>query len=102
MSIKTKMFLNKLNQGALTFGDMLMSLRMCDAITQTALAKKLKVRKSLICDIEKGRRAVSLKLASKMANIIGYLEQVFIKQVLDDQLKDANLNNLKIKIIKTA
>ena len=97
MSIKTKNFLKKISKGPSTFGDLLSSLRMADEVSQAALARKIGVSRGLICDIEKGRRTVSIALALKIAKAMGYSEKVILKKVLEDQLKSAKAN-FKIKI----
>ena len=59
MSIKNddgKKFLKSLIKRPPSFGKMLHSLRTADEISQADLARKAKVSKGLICDIEKGRR----------------------------------------------
>lgn len=97
MSTKTKDFLQKLNKGPLSFGELLLSLRTADEVSQSYLAKKLDVSRGLICDIEKGRRVASIELAAKIAKVLGYPKEMLIKQVFDDQLRKANIK-LKVSI----
>ncbi len=97
MGIKAKDFLNEINKGPSTFGHLLSSLRAADEVSQTALARKLGVSRGLICDIEKGRRTISIVLALKIAKVMGYSEKVILKRVLEDQLKSAKAH-FKIKI----
>jgi transcriptional regulator with XRE-family HTH domain len=75
-----------------TFGKMLHSLRTADEISQTELAKKAKVSKGLICDIEKGRRDASIELVISLAKIMGYPPESFISILLEEQLRRAHLN----------
>ena len=82
--------------GYMTFGRMLASLRKCDEISQVALAKKVKMSRAMLCDVEKGRRSVSLKLAKKLAKAMGYSEQQFAAKVLEDLALEAGY---KAKII---
>jgi transcriptional regulator with XRE-family HTH domain len=95
MSIKNndaKIFLESLIKGPPSFGKMLHSLRTADEISQTELAKKAKVSKGLICDIEKGRRDANIELASKLAKIMGYPPESFISILLEEQIKKAKLH----------
>lgn len=87
--------------GPLTFGSLLHSLRMTDDFSQTELAKKAKVSKGLICDIEKGRRDASIELAAKLAKIMGYAPEIFISILLEEQIRRAKLN-FKVTIEKAA
>ena len=97
MSIKTREILQKLNKGPFTFGQLLLSLRKADEITQAELARQLSVSKGLICDIEKGRRLASIHLAAQIAKVMGYPEVVMIKQLFEDQLQAAKIK-CKIKL----
>lgn len=97
MSTKAQKYLEKLNKGPLSFGQLLVALRKADEVSQASLAKKLNVSRGLICDIEKERRAASIELAAKIAKILGYPKETLIKQLLDDQLKEAKVK-LKVNL----
>ena len=73
--------------GILTLGQMINSLRLSDEFSQVDLAKKMKISRSMLCDIEKGRRIVSLKTAKKFAKVLGYSEEQFVTQVLQDMAR---------------
>ena len=77
--------------GPMTFGAFLTSVRTLLDITQAALARKLKVSRSMICDIEKGRVLVSPALAHRIAKIAGFPVKFAVKYCLQDQLRKANL-----------
>jgi DNA-binding XRE family transcriptional regulator len=64
MSTKAKTFFEK-NLGPMTFGTFLTGMRTTLDMSQSELAKKLKVSRSMICDIEKGRVFVAPTLAIK-------------------------------------
>ena len=49
--------------GPITFGGFLISARTMKGMTQTEMAAFLKISKSTLCDIEKGRQLVSPELA---------------------------------------
>lgn len=97
----SRVFFESLRGGPLTFGRLLHSLRTADELTQTELAKKVKVSKGLICDIEKGRRDATIELASKLAKIMGYPPETFISVLLEEQIKKAKLN-FKVTLEKAA
>ena len=66
--INAKDFFEK-EMGPMTFGTFLTAVRTNLGISQTELAKKLKVSRSMICDIEKERVSVSPALAVRIARI---------------------------------
>ena len=84
-------FFEKLRGGSLTFGRMIESLRLCDEISQMDLAKKVKISKAQLCDIEKGRRQVSPERAAKFAKVMGYSVHQFVALAIEDQLRKAKL-----------
>ena len=49
-----KRFLEELRGGPLTFGRMIESVRRADEISQVALARRMKISRVHLCDIEKG------------------------------------------------
>ena len=98
MTTRTKKFLKEINKTAFSFGVLLASLRKADEVTQVELADKVGVSKGLICDIEKGRRNASLELATQIANALGYPKEPMIKQIFEDQLREAKLKlNVKLE-----
>ncbi len=89
--------LERLAGGPLSFGRMIESLRFCDEINQTDLARRVGVSKAHLCDIEKGRRLVSPERAAKFARVMGYGVETFVAMALEDQLKKARLH-LKVSL----
>ena len=79
--------------GCLNFGMFLNAIRTNLDLTQTEMGAKLKVSKSVICDIERGRRFVSPKTALKIAKKAGFSEKLAVKLCLQDQL---NRDNIKM------
>ncbi|WP_413581346.1 helix-turn-helix domain-containing protein [Bdellovibrio sp. HCB288] len=95
MTIKkssARRLLEKLNRGPITFGQMISGLRKCDELSQVELAKILKVSKAHLCDIEKGRRPVSIERAMDFANRMGYSPISFATRAMEDQARSAGLN----------
>ncbi|MCC7385545.1 MAG: helix-turn-helix transcriptional regulator [Deltaproteobacteria bacterium] len=77
--------------GPLTFGRMLESFRLSEELSQVAMARKLRIPRQHLCDVEKGRRQVSAERAAEFARRLGYSEHQFVALALQDQLKNAGL-----------
>ena len=82
---------NKILNQTLSFGMALESLRMRDEISQTMLAKKLKLSRQYICDVEKGRRLVSIEQAVRFAKAFGHPPEVLIELAIQDDIRSAGL-----------
>jgi len=83
--------LAKLSGGPLTLGRAIESVRKSEELTQLDCAKKLRVSKSHLCDVEKGRKSVSPERAAKWAKILGYPESVFVQLAIQAELDAAGL-----------
>ena|SRR3990167_5517600 len=92
MNTKTKAsdFFEK-EMGPMTFGDFLTAARLAMDLSQSDLARRLKVSRSMICDIEKGRVTVSPTLAIRIAKLAGFPEKMAVKYCLQDQLRKARI-----------
>jgi len=90
--MEAKKFLKSLGLGRVTFGSVLRSIRVRDDLTQVELAKILGISKAKLCDLEKGRRQVSLLKAIEFAKALKDSPDYFVKVVIDDQLHEAGLN----------
>ncbi len=73
--------------GPMTFGQFVKAFREADEISQADYAKKLKITRSNLCDIEKGRRFVGPALAAKIAKAMEVSELAMIQLALQDQLR---------------
>jgi transcriptional regulator with XRE-family HTH domain len=82
----TKYIWNKM-----TFGSLIRSLRTCDEITQVDLAKKLKVSKQFLNDVENNRKEVGMDFAKKVAKVMGYPIEPFIILLIRGQLRRQKL-----------
>ena len=85
--------------GEFSFGDYLMSFRKGENLTQTELAKKLKISRQNLCDLEKSRVIPSLERAEKIAKLLGESELFYIEAAMRDFLKRKH-KNLSLKIIQ--
>lgn len=77
--------------GHIRFGDMLLSFRKAQELSQVEMAKRLGISKQDLCNIEKGRKLVSVERAVSFANALGIPAKTFAKYVLQDQLQKAGL-----------
>ncbi len=75
----------------MTFGRMIASVRVADEIPQAELARRLGISRANLCDIEKGRRSVTVKRAAQFARILGYSVNQFVAVAVEDQLRKAGL-----------
>ena len=78
--------------GPPTFGGSLEAIRQGDELSQADFAARLGISKQHLCDIEKGRRGVSVERAAAWAKILGYSEALFVKLAVQDQLARAGLH----------
>lgn len=77
--------------GPMTFGAFLISARHAIGISQSQLARRLKISRSMVCDMEKGRVLVSPRLAVKIARMAGFPEKFAVKYCLQDILRKAKI-----------
>lgn len=85
----------------LSFGMAVESLRMTENLSQSLFAKKLKVSKQYLCDVEKGRRLVSPEQAARFAKAFGHPPKVLVQLSLQDAVNAAGLN-LCVKVEQAA
>jgi transcriptional regulator with XRE-family HTH domain len=78
--------------GHVSFGEMLHSLRASEETSQKAFAKKLGISTTELCDIEKGRKFISLQRAASFAKKLSDSPEVFIQYVIQDEILRAGLN----------
>lgn len=88
----TLQFLERRAGGPLTLGRLLEAIRLGDEISQAAFARKLGVSRSHLCDIEHGRKSVSLPRALKFARTLGYPEDQFVRLALQAMVEEAGLD----------
>jgi DNA-binding XRE family transcriptional regulator len=78
-----------LTGGPLNIGRALAAIRRSDEVTQAEFARKLKIPRQHLNDIEKGRRTVSIDKAVAFAKLLGQPEVVFIQLALQTLVDDA-------------
>jgi len=94
---ETMQFLEKLTGGPLTIGELLRTLRKSEDQTQEEFAKTLEMSKQHLCDIEKGRKAVTPARAALFAKRLGQPPAYFIQLALQEDLKSVGLK-IKVKV----
>lgn len=90
-------FLDKLIGEPETFGGLLEAIRLSDEQSQVDFAKKLKISRSQLCDLEKGRKKVSPERAARYAKILGYSERSFVELALQDLLVESGMS-FKVRV----
>lgn len=101
MSTKSLTKLLEKNLGPITFGGFLRAARTNKDLTQVEMAKFLKISKSTLCDIEKGRQVVSIELAAKIAKRCGLSVALAVEAAIRDHLSRSKLR-LDIQILEAA
>lgn len=89
--------LERIIGASLNIGDLLCSIREGEQISQASFAEMLGVSRSHLCDIEKGRKSVSLERAVSFAETLGYSKNQFVRLALQSQLNDLGLD-LKVEL----
>lgn len=79
-------YIDSLTGGKLTLGNLLLSLRQCEHLSQVDFAKQLGISRQNLCDIERHRRFVSPKMAAEYADKLGYSKNQFVRLCLQDLL----------------
>lgn len=77
--------------GPMTVGRFIRAFRMADEISQEEYAKRLKISKANLCDIEKGRKLVSPERAAKFAKVLQVSDIALVELALQDLLRAAKL-----------
>ena len=82
----------------LTFANMMRNIRQTRELTQAQFGDLLGVKKSYICDIEKGRTNVTIDQAIKFAAKLEDSKALFIKLAIDWELKKNHID-LEFKLV---
>jgi transcriptional regulator with XRE-family HTH domain len=90
MTINAKKAIRKIT-GPISFAEMIYSYRISHEYSQVEFAGLLGISKQDLCNIEKGRKLVSVERAAKFANFLSMPEKVFAKYALQDQLTSAGI-----------
>lgn len=91
-------FLESVTGGPLTLGGLLRAIRQGEEASQADFARQLGISRSHLCDIEKGRKTVSLRRASQFARMLGYSEAQFARLALQELVEEAGLE-LTVQVV---
>jgi len=91
-------FLESVTGGPLTLGELLLSIRRGEQMSQVELARRLGVSRSHLCDLEKGRKTLSPRRAAQFARILGYRETQFVRLALQAMIEEAGLQ-LAVEVV---
>jgi transcriptional regulator with XRE-family HTH domain len=94
-------YIDEITGGKLTLGDLLLSIRKCEEMSQVDFAKQLGISRQNLCDIEHNRRFVSPKMAAEYADKLGYSKNQFVRLCLQDLL-DRDQLKMTVNIHKVA
>jgi transcriptional regulator with XRE-family HTH domain len=78
--------------GKLTLGRFVASWRLAADISQKEFAKMLGISPANLCDIEKGRKGVSIFKATEIAKAIGYSPTMLVQLALQEQMESSGLD----------
>lgn len=94
MNIKNRVRAKKTIRGMtghISFGEMLRSLRESLELSQVDMAERLSISKQDLCNIEKGRKLLSVERAVGFAEHLRMPPLTFAKYALQDQLSKAGI-----------
>jgi transcriptional regulator with XRE-family HTH domain len=77
-----------------SFSEFVRDIRECDEISQTELAKRMRVSRQFINAVENDKANVSLEMAIKIARALGYPYEAFIEVFLNDMLRKSGIKKI--------
>ena len=77
--------------GPLTLSSLLVAEREAEGWSQTEMANRLGITRAHLCDIEKGRKTVSVERAVAWARDLGFSEEQYVRLALQAQLDAAGI-----------
>lgn len=89
--IKAKSAIRKI-VGHIGFGEMIQAHRQSRELNQITMAEMIGISKQDLCNIEKGRKLVSVERAIFFAEALGMPKKTFAKYALQDQLYKAGIS----------
>jgi len=88
---QTRQFLQKLNGGQLTFGQLLTAIREAEEVSLATFAERLDISRQHLHQIENGAKGVSPERALQFARTLKHSELLFVKLALQDLVDEAGL-----------
>ena len=89
---KSMKYLENITGAPLSLSELLYAIRLGEEMSQVEFAKNLKISRSHLCDIEKGRKNISVERAVLFAKILKYSEDQFVRLALQDLVNNAGLD----------
>ena len=83
--------LEKISGEKLSFGSLILSIRLGEDMSQVDFSKSLGISKQYLCDVEHGRRSVSIPMAAAWAKKLGYSSEQFVRLSIQDVLDKSKL-----------
>jgi transcriptional regulator with XRE-family HTH domain len=80
-----------------SLGALLESIRVGEEMSQVEFSRRLGISRSHLCDIEKGRKTISVARAARFAGILGYSEAQFVRLSLQGLVEESGLK-LKVRV----
>ena len=91
LNAATNAFLQELNGGPLSFGQLLSALRESEEQTLIQFATRLGVSRQHLHQLEAGQKRVSPERAVRFARALGHSELYFVQLALQDLVNDAGV-----------
>lgn len=77
-----------------SFGEFIRDIREVDELSQTELAKRMRVSRQFIHAVEKDKAKISLEMAMKIARALGYPYEAFVEIFLNDMLRKSGIKKV--------
>ena len=87
----TNTFLESLNGGRLTFGQLLIALRTSEGESAIAFAERLGISRQHLHQLESGQKRVSPERAVRFARILGQSQKYFLQLALQDLANESGM-----------
>jgi transcriptional regulator with XRE-family HTH domain len=99
LNASTNAFLERLNSGPLTFGQMLAALRESDEVSLAAFAARLDISRQHLHQLESGLKRVSPDRAVRFARVLGHSEVYFLQLALQDLIDGTGVDaKVEVKV----
>lgn len=77
-----------------SFGEFVRDIRECDELSQTELAKRMRVSRQFINAVERDKANISLEMAIKIARALGYPYEAFVEIFFNDMLRKSGIKKI--------
>ena len=99
LNAATNAFLESLNAGPLTFGQLLLALRESDEQSLVQFASRLGISRQHLHQMESGQKRVSPERAVRFAQILGHDEIYFVQLALQDLIDGSGVSaKVEVKV----